>query len=90
MGDSSFSGFCHHFSLFPLYGMSADRLIDRSLLLGKIVVHNGAVRSVYRVRPKLLGQNEMRVVIFAYDERTGRIFVDPVDDTRTQDAIDTG
>ena len=90
MGDCPLPGFRYDFPLLSIYRMSADRFVDRPLFFGKIVLHDGMVCSVYRVCPKLLGQAEMGVVIFTDDERSSRVFVDPVDDAGTQHSVDTG
>ena len=90
MGDSLFAVFLVDRHPLSVLLIPADGRADSPLVLFYHTVHDGAITSVQGMFFKLLRYELMRRVVFADDEGTRRVPVDPVHDPRTQHAVYSG
>ena len=70
--------------------MSADRAGDGSLIILHNPVYDPAVTAGNGMCFDLFCDLYMALIIFAHDQRAGRIFVDPVYDHRAYFSVDPG
>ena len=63
--------------------MSAERRVNRSAILLEVADGNGVVGAADVVSLELCGEGQVCIVVFCDDQKSGRILVDAMNDTRS-------
>ena len=90
MRNSLFSPGLHDSHLFPILRVSPDIALDRSGIVPDNAADDPVIDPGHGVYLKLFRNLSVCRIVLADDERTGRVFIDPVDDARPQNAVDPG
>ena len=70
--------------------IAPDRCVYQSLILCRMTDHDSPINTVDRMYLDLFRNLDMRLIILTYDQRSGRILIDSVDNARTDLSIDAG
>ena len=70
---------------FAIHGVSADRRVHRSAVVGQIPDGDGVINATDTVSRKLCRQPEVGFVILRNNQQTACILIDAVNDSRTKD-----
>lgn len=63
--------------------IAPDRCVYQSLILCRMTDHDSPINTVDRMYLDLFRNLDMRLIILTYDQRSGRILIDSVDNART-------
>ncbi len=90
VGHGMFAMPVNHGETFAVLGMTTDIRFDTSHFLGILPVNESFVDTLDRMLGKLLGQPVLRRIIFGGHDETGRVLIEPMDDSGTYDSPYTG
>ena len=89
MCNGLFSPGLYDSHLFPVLRISPDIALDRSGIVPDYSAYDAVINSRHRMYLELFGNLSVCRIILADDERTCRVFIDPVDDSRPQNAVNS-
>ena len=84
MCNGLFSPGLYDSHLFPVLRISPDIALDRSGIVPDNSAYDAVIDPRHRMYLELFGDLSVCRVVLADDERSGRVFIDPMDDARPQ------
>ena len=90
MCDGRLAAFADHGHFFSVFRASADRTRHGALIVRQIADHHAAIKPGDGMNAELLRDAAVCRVRLADDEHTAGVHVYAMDDTRTEDTVDSG